>query len=1152
MTTQPIFQQLSEVEHVLACPDVYMGALVNTDKDVPIYDHTTNTVSIQHVTFNTGILKVFDEILTNAADNLQRSSSHITTIAVDVDPSTSTISVYNDGCLIPITRDPSTSIYIPELIFTRFRAGSNFAVKSKTTGGKNGIGAKLTSVYSTTFTIELNSDHHFYTQTISSNNTVIDEPIITSSTDPTNWIRITFTLDTARLKSPLTPDNVLVINKRVHDLTHLPVDIYLNGDLLPRLSWQQYASMFPISPQLFTFETRDWKIAFGVATDRSRIISYVNNIATYEGGEHVKYILSQLHSRIATVFASGKPDVTLNIATLKSKLSIIIYSIIEDPLFTSQAKEKLSTKPSSFGTSCTIPASIIDAFIANTPIIELLTPPSRTSKPTKRKTGKLTSIEQLVEANMAGTSEGYKCTLFLCEGLSAKTMCDKGIGILGHDYFGCYPLRGKVLNARNASDNKYDANRELTDICDIIGLVNGQTYTSTRDLRYGKVVCVKDADADGAAIMGLVINFFESKFPSLLRIPGFFSEFVSPMIKVVYNANDPSRRTVIPFYNEVEYKLFIDNVRRRRDPNAASSISIDDIDPNLLSRMTLPQPRDGKFNVEFIKGLATNEDDDVIEYFTHYDDNVIEIQFPDQCDQWLDMAFNAKRTDHRKLWLSTITPDTCLPRQKGVPISVIDFIRSELVLFGHDACMRSIPSVIDGLKPSQRKILYTLFGMGAKAYEKMKVFQLGGLVAKKANYHHGDASINATIIGMAQDYPTCGNNIPLLKRSGQFGSRNCCGMDHGAPRYIACSLGRLTRLIYPAVDDSLCIVKEEDNQVVEPLYYVPIIPMVLVNGAKGIGTGWSTDVPSFSVKDVIKCVKGMLKGEDVSHIRSMYNGFSGKVTEERDGWVYSGVVRKRDSKTFDVKELPIRYSITKLRNRLNYLMELHEVSKMKNVKGKEAAMEALEKRAKKMKVNFTPIVEVVSYVDRGTSDVIDMEVTFAKTMTIKDVMDVLGLTLSVKNTNMVAFDVEYCIAKYESIAEMVREWWDVRYEMYVKRIEKLREEMKREMERLSNKARFVKENVEGKMDVKGKRKVVIVKELERNGYAKLSGKDEEEGYDYLLSMKIWSLTKEKYDELMRKVKDAEERLDRMMRMTVEEMWMDEVVGLEKALDKECV
>lgn len=359
-------------------------------------------------------------------------------------------------------------------------------------------------------------------------------------------------------------------------------------------------------------------------------------------------------------------------------------------------------------------------------------------------------------------------------------------------------------------------------------------------------------------------------------------------------------------------------------------------------------------------------------------------------------------------------------------------------------------------------------------------------------------------------------------------------------------------MIYPAVDDSLCIVKEEDNQVVEPLYYVPIIPMVLVNGAKGIGTGWSTDVPSFSVKDVIKCVKGMLKGEDVSHIRSMYNGFSGKVTEERDGWVYSGVVRKRDSKTFDVKELPIRYSITKLRNRLNYLMELHEVSKMKNVKGKEAAMEALEKRAKKMKVNFTPIVEVVSYVDRGTSDVIDMEVTFAKTMTIKDVMDVLGLTLSVKNTNMVAFDVEYCIAKYESIAEMVREWWDVRYEMYVKRIEKLREEMKREMERLSNKARFVKENVEGKMDVKGKRKVVIVKELERNGYAKLSGKDEEEGYDYLLSMKIWSLTKEKYDELMRKVKDAEERLDRMMRMTVEEMWMDEVVGLEKALDKECV
>ena len=260
--------------------------------------------------------------------------------------------------------------------------------------------------------------------------------------------------------------------------------------------------------------------------------------------------------------------------------------------------------------------------------MELLKPKQKVVK-TKVKKGKLTNVEKLVEANKAGTSEGWKCTLFLCEGLSAKTMCDAGIGILGHDYFGCYPLRGKVLNARSASDNKYFNNRELNDIKEIIGLQDGVEYDSVKGLRYGKIVCVKDADADGAAIMGLVINFFESKFPSLLKLDGFFSEFISPMIKVIYNPNDKNKRKVIPFYNEVEYREFINSVSGNKEQITDNS---------------------KRFSVEFIKGLATNEDSDIKEYFTNYNDNKIEIKFDNNYDSWLDMAFNTKRANDRKVW----------------------------------------------------------------------------------------------------------------------------------------------------------------------------------------------------------------------------------------------------------------------------------------------------------------------------------------------------------------------------------------------------------------------------------------------------------------------------------------------------------------------
>lgn len=1124
------YSELDEISHTIECPDVYMGALKNTTKDLYTFDG--KHVKMERVNYNTGLLKIFDEILTNASDNLQRKGSGIKNIIVNI--TDDEISIYNDGKTIPIEKNEN-GIWIPELIFTHFRSGSNFRKKNKTTGGKNGIGSKLTSVFSKQFEIDIiNNGKHYY-QKIENNCRKINPPVINNDmNDSEECITIKFKPDFDLLKCKMTTDNKKVLFKRVHDMTHLPINVYLNDELLPKLSWDNYVKLFSISPMLFTFTQDRWKVAFGITNDKFRSISYVNNISTYDGGEHVKYIIDQLYNFI-------KPRCDVPKTTFKSKIVILVSAIIDDPSFTSQAKEKLSTPPEEFGSTCIIPEQLLIKFTEYSNILELLKPKQKNTK-TKVKKGKLTNVEKLVEANKAGTSEGWKCTLFLCEGLSAKTMCDAGIGILGHDYYGCYPLRGKVLNARNASDNKYGDNRELKDIKDIIGLQDNVEYTTVKGLRYGKVVCVKDADADGAAIMGLVINFFESKFPSLLKIDGFLSEFISPMIKVIYNPNDKSKRKVIPFYNEVEYREFINSVSQQNDVNK-------------------------RFSVEFIKGLATNEDSDIREYFTNYNDNKIEIKFDHNYDKWLDMAFNSKRTNDRKIWLTTITPDTCLPRKKNEPISVIDFVKSDLVLFSYDNCVRSIPSCIDGLKPSQRKIIYTLFKMGNKGFDKMKVFQLGGLVAKKANYHHGDQSMNSTIIGMAQDYPGCGNNIPLLKGSGQFGSRIENGEDAGAPRYISCSLDKITRLIYPQIDDSLMGSKDEDNQKVEPFYYAPIIPMILVNGAKGIGTGWSTDIPSFNPIEIINYVKSKILLDDLNKVNSFYKGFDGKVTETKERWNYHGIVEKLNDFTFNVKELPIRYSTSKFISRLNFLVELGNLDSIRNVKQREQKQNELLKNAKKLKIYWTPNAVIESFENKSTVNKINFNIVFREPTAIETVIDALGLVQSIKNTNMVAFDSNNMIRRFNNVTEIINEWYDVRYHVYELRISKLIREIKHDLKIISNKCRFIEENINKVIDVKNVPKSKIIEILENRKYDKLpqlnkgnEGGNDEGGngegndgdnmnisFDYLLNMKIYSLTKEKYESLKRKMEEMKLKLKEYENISVEEIWINELEELEKKL-----
>ena len=226
-----------------------------------------------------------------------------------------------------------------------------------------------------------------------------------------------------------------------------------------------------------------------------------------------------------------------------------------------------------------------------------------------------------------------------------------------------------------------------------------------------------------------------------------------------------------------------------------------------------------------------------------------------------------------------------------------------MVLFSYADLSRSVPNAIDGFKPGQRKVMFVCFKRNDK--KEVKVAQLSGSVAEKSAYHHGEVSLMSTIIKLAQDY-VGSNNINLLLPNGQFGSRRCGGSDHAAARYIFTQLSPLARAIYPEIDDNLYEYQVDDNQKVEPYHYCPIIPMALVNGSQGIGTGWSTNIPNHCPRELAKNVLRMIDGREPLDVVPKYRNFRGEILEiEKAKCISFGEIAVLDDDTLEITELPI-------------------------------------------------------------------------------------------------------------------------------------------------------------------------------------------------------------------------------------------------------
>ncbi len=402
-----------------------------------------------------------------------------------------------------------------------------------------------------------------------------------------------------------------------------------------------------------------------------------------------------------------------------------------------------------------------------------------------------------------------------------------GLGVIGRDKYGVYPLKGKVLNVREASHKQIMDNKEITEIVKILGLQYKKKYTSEEDLktlRYGKLMIMTDQDQDGSHIKGLLINFIHYNWPELLKLR-FLEEFITPIVKATKGSNSMSFFSLPEFF---EWKAATDNWHT--------------------------------YKIKYYKGLGTSTSKEAKEYFSDMKRHRILFKHESGMDDFsIEMAFSKKEIEGRKKWLTNWMDECKRRKELGLPeiylyekdtkaVSYADFINKELILFSNLDNERSIPSVVDGFKPGQRKVMFTCLKRNDK--REVKVAQLAGSVGEMSAYHHGEASLMGTIINLAQNY-VGSNNINLLQPIGQFGTRLAGGKDHASPRYIFTQMSPLTRLIFNAYDDPLLEYLQEDNQRIEPRWYMPILPMVLVNGADGIGTGWMTRIPNYNPREIV-------------------------------------------------------------------------------------------------------------------------------------------------------------------------------------------------------------------------------------------------------------------------------------------------------------
>lgn len=1127
-TIEEQYLKLSQLDHILLRPDSYVGSVEWQTDSLWVYREKDGSVEKRELQYVPGLYKIFDEILVNAADNYTKDPEHQTYIKVTIDDKAGSVSVVNNGQGLPVEVHQEHKMYVPEMVFGHLLTSDNYDDdEKKTTGGRNGYGAKLANIFSKRFEIECADSERQkkYHQVWEDNMRKKDKANITSHKGE-SYTKITFWPDLARFgMKKLDKDIVGLMSRRCLDLagtTPKKCRVFLNDKQLEVKDFKSYAEWYAGGDEgtvvVYEQPHERWEVAMTVSDGQFQQVSFVNGIATTKGGTHVQHVADQLVEAITKrVNSKNKGGMDIKPYHVRNYMWLFVNARIENPTFDSQTKETMTLKPAKFGSKCEISDGMINK-VLKTGIVDMVLQWAKAKEAIDLgktlKTGggakkgrRLLGIPKLEDANLAGSKDGPECTLILTEGDSAKSLAVAGLSVVGRDRYGVFPLRGKLLNVREASFAQTMGNAEITSIAKILGIEPRKEYNSTQGMRYGHIMVMADQDYDGSHIKGLILNLVQHWWPSLFQLPGYLLEFVTPIVKV------SKRGATQQFFTMQEYEQWKNENNNGRG-----------------------------WSMKYYKGLGTSTTAEAKEYFSRIDDHSLSFEFTGEADnELIDLAFNKKRADDRKDWING-ADDSSFVDHSQTTLRYSDFVQKELVQFAKYDVMRSIPSLVDGFKPVQRKIMWAAFKRKLKS--DTKVAQFAGYVSEHSAYHHGEASLQGAIVCLAQTF-VGSNNLNLLTPSGQFGTRSQGGKDQASARYIHTKLERITRLVFHPSDDKLLDYLNEEGQSIEPKWYVPVIPMLLINGADGIGTGWSTSLPNYSPRDIVANLKRFIRCQPLQEMCPWYAGFKGSIVLSADKESYEcvGVIEKRNATTLEITELPIR------RWTSDY---------------KESVLEAMlstEGPGSGMIEDFKEF-----HTDASVHFVITVTENQMAALEYQGLDKSFRLRAPLSTTNMFFFDREGKIQKYPDERAILKEFAEIRLEFYHKRKAFLVKALRTQLEVLSEKVRFIKEVIAETLKVKNRKKETLIEDLRKHGYRTLKeitgGEDLEGdeaegseagpkkvGWEYLLGMPLWSLTYERVADLeaQKKVKEAE--LDKLQCTAPEEMWEEDLDAILAELDE---
>lgn len=655
------YEWLTGIEAVLHRPDAYVGAVDAVDAETHVLDADDVPQLLQYC-ISPVFCKIFDEILVNAVDSTTRDSL-VANVAVNFDKQSGQITVENDGSGIPITPFKDTERWLPSVLFSELHSGSNFQdSESRTAGGRNGVGAACTNVWSTRFRVEISDCTKHFSQQFADNLKVVEEPKVAATRSKRGFVKVCFVPDYARLALDLGKNAQLIdtlLRHRTREAAvcvHAGVAVLYNGTKLdpkPQLLLQKLASASAAGLEKFGEEGQPGAVlAFAQRSATSEdFTGFVNGVRCDSGT-----LATHLRDRFCKLIAEAarkKHNVTIKPATVREVLAILCVARIVNPRFTTQAKTHLATPSRQFGFSFDLPArvmtklvklGVLDEVVRREQDRDLNSSLKRTLVPKNREV----YIEKYDPA-LDSRSAPESCTLVLTEGDSAKAFVVAGLSVLGRSKYGIFPLRGVPLNVTHASTTDMLKNHEISSIFKIL---NCAPNSSGDGLRYGRIAICSDQDADGSHICGLLLNLFSVTLPKVLeKRPDFLQRIVTPLIRA--SAKRGSAEP-LAFYSMQQFKERFADVAAARD-----------------------------FNLKYYKGLGTSSSKEARAVFSDIDKHRVTLEFDAAAAQSLSTFYDQRRVDERKRLLTSAYDGSTSVDYAQPTVAITDFMMREHVHFSH-------------------------------------------------------------------------------------------------------------------------------------------------------------------------------------------------------------------------------------------------------------------------------------------------------------------------------------------------------------------------------------------------------------------------------------------------------------------------------------